>query len=200
MSKSDRYHKFQADYNLYLEYKQGNIEAGTILYQKSYDLVYRYAFRYASDSILNFQDVEDVVSQAISEAFSKSSNFLGKSQFSTWVCGIVKIKTLQLFKKKQLIEKYECERLNEMNSYNPVDIAMKKEIFQAVNDAYELLPSISKECIYLVLLFLLGKAKAEVARELQLSNYIFRLRYTKAVEALRLNFMQIYYGMNAVYW
>jgi len=197
MSKSDKYHKFQADYNLYLEYKQGNIEAGTILYQKSYDLVCRYAYKYASDSILNFQDVEDVVSQAISEAFSKSSDFLGKSQFSTWVCGIVKIKILQLFKKKQLIKKYECEWLCETNSYNPVDITIKKEIFQAINNAYELLPTISKECIYLVLL--LGKAKTVAARELHLSDYNFGLRYTRAVEALRLNFMQIYYGMNTVY-
>jgi len=71
---------------------------------------------------------------------------------------------------------------------------VKKELYQVISNAYELLSSDLKECISLI--HLLGKTQKDAVKELQLSKYSFQVRYIKAIETMRLNFMQIYYGMN----
>ena len=190
-----RYHR--EDYRLYLAYAQGNLEAGITLFQKSYGSVCKYAYHLTRNSVLNRQDVEDIISQAVAVAFSKSNTFLGESSFYTWMCGIVRYKTLQMYKRKQVLQKRECEWFDMPALCDPLDIIIKKELGQAAMQAYESLPYDLKECIFLVNLS--GKTKKETARALRLSKGAFQARHAHAVSTMRKNFMRIYYGGNADY-
>ena len=185
----------QEDYRLYLEYIQGSIEAGTILYEKSYGLVYGYAHKFTRGSTLNFQDVEDIISQTIDTAFSKKNSFSGKSLFSTWMCGIVRYKALKMYHRKKILRDNECEWCDDVpDSCNPLDIIIKKELSQAIICAYESLSYNLKECIFLI--DLLGKTHKEAARELLISNSDFQARYSRATRTMHLHFMRIYHGAN----
>ena len=182
----------QEDYRLYLEYSQGDPEAGMILAEKSYALVYGHARKLTRNSILNSQDVEDIVSQSVVVAFSKSSTYAGKSLFSTWMCGIINNKTREMYRKKQVLQKRECEWSDTPCRSNPLDIIIKKELGQAAIRAYESLSYNLKESVFLI--NLLGKTEEEAALELRISENDFKARHAYAVKTMRSNFMRIYYG------
>jgi len=185
--------RHKEDFALYRRHLAGQPDSSARLYDRAYPLLCRFVKCQAGNSILSVQDMEEVISETIFVAFYEAS-FDGGSLFSTWVCGIARNKLFNAYKKKQAYIKRHCDWNDycELNA-NPLDIIIKKELFEAVAASMNALPT--RLCVLLILSVIEQKSPKEITDIFGISRKDYFEQYSKAIDLLQYHFIKNYYSL-----
>lgn len=118
------------DYMLVQEVIRGNTKAWNRLYCDNYTVVYYYVKRIRNERLISHCEVKDVVDEAFYRCYLKLHTYMGKSKFSTWVCGFCRYILLKLYHKDRLQNKYLTDIFMHQSIYayiSPEDIVIKNE-------------------------------------------------------------------------
>lgn len=185
--------KYTKDYELAQMVLLGNIHAWNTLYNNSYNIVRGYvAKRFGSTSIWQ-ASAEDIVSESFKRSYANLSKYQGKSQFSTWICGIAKNIILEshhkAYKNIELINRISHSCLH--NKYmNPEHIAILNERDFYIRHAYYSLSAKHRVLINYIVLMEMSQNKA--AKQVGISVSECAREYHHAIENLRKKFIYMY--------
>ncbi len=123
--------EWYSDYLLVQEVLDGNIKVWNRLYQSTYPYVYYYVNRIHNKWYISYDEIPDVVSEAFHRCYLKLNTYMGKSKFSTWVCGFCRYILLEYYHKRRLHNKYIVDVFNVLQSSNicrnPEQFVIEKE-------------------------------------------------------------------------
>lgn len=123
--------EWYSDYLLVQEVLDGNIKVWNKLYQSTYPYVYYYVNRIYNKWYISYDEIHDVVSEAFQRCYLKLNTYIGKSKFSTWVCGFCRYILLEYYHKRRLHNKYIVDVFNVLQSSNicrnPEQFVIEKE-------------------------------------------------------------------------
>lgn len=186
--------KHEEDYALYKEYLAGHMDAGTILYNRTYPLLCRFIRNQSSGSILNGQDTEEVISKTIYDAFCKSISYKGEGSFSAWVYGIAKNKLRDAYREKQKYMKWHCIWSDYYEpGADPLDILIKKQLYEAVGVS---LNALSSQMRAILMLSVIEEKKIkEIIVTLGITRKSYLEQYNRAIELFRHYFHKNYHSL-----
>jgi RNA polymerase sigma-70 factor (ECF subfamily) len=186
--------KHEEDYALYREYLADNVDAGAILYERAYPSLCRFIRRQSSGSILNGQDTEEVISKTIYAAFFKSTSYKGEGSFSAWAYGIAKNKLRDAYREKQKYMKRHCvwSDYYELGA-DPLDILIKKQLYEAVGVSLNALPSQMRAILTLSVIE--ERKIKEIIVILGITRKSYLEQYNRAIELFRHYFNKNYHSL-----
>lgn len=191
--------KYIQDYRLVDDYLNGDKESGKKLYEKTYEIVKKYVYKYTANNIFDGQDQEDIIEDTMFESIRLLERYNArKCAFSTFVIGIAKKKILEKGRSKVTVFKHEirAEFANELieripDEYNnPEYVLIKKEEIQALQQAFQLL---SEDHRNVIQLRKFNKVSVkQVAQFMGKSESAVDSLYRRAITQLKNNFKKIY--------
>ena len=110
--------EWYSDYLLVQEVLDGDIKVWNGLYQYTYPYVYYYVNRIHNKWGISYDEIQDIVSEAFKRCYLKLYTYMGKSKFSTWVCGFCRYVLLEYYHKRRLKNKYIVDVFNVLQSSN----------------------------------------------------------------------------------
>jgi len=184
--------RHEEDYALHREYLAGNVDIGTILYERTYLPLCRFIRRQSADSILNSQDTEEVISETIYAAFCRSTSYKGRGPFSAWAYGIAKNKLRDAYREKQKYMKrhYGWSDFCEFGA-DPLDILIKKPLYEAVRTSLNALPSQMRAILTLSVIE--ERKIKEISMILGITRNSYFEQYNRAIELFRHYFNKNYH-------
>ena len=193
--------KYTKDYDLAQMVLLGNTRAWNTLYNSSYDIVRGYVAKRFINTSTWREPAEDIVSETFKRGYANLSKYQGKSQFSTWVCGIAKNIILEThhkaYKNIELINRISHSYL--YNEYmNPERIAILNERDFYIRHAYYSLSAKHRVLIHYIVLMEMSQNKA--AKQVGMSVSECAQEYHHAIENLRKKFIYMYYSKDFQKW
>lgn len=185
--------KHPEDLNLLDKYLCGDRESGEKLFGNAFPSIKRYVFSYTKgDSFLSESDKEDIILESMMRAITNQHLYNGSSKFQTFIIGIAHNIILEKRRKKAKETKdvISIEDTMSIESINPINIIIKKEQLEAVQEALNMLSDEQKTILVLRIFndmpfkqvaLLSGKSEAAV-------DSLFR----RAIIAFKNNFEKIY--------
>lgn len=175
------------DYKVYLVKKarRGDVEAFTELYRTVYKRLYQYALY----TLGNPQDAEDVVSDAVVDAFEGIKKLKKPEAFDTWFFRILQAKC-----NRKLRDIIAARNVIDFDSYlennHPASDAEISELSRVVEsmylqDAFSILDATEHEIINLHII--LGYTTSEIATLLHLKESTVRSKESRALKKIRAN-------------
>lgn len=156
---------------LVLRAKNNDAEAFAILYKDVYKELYRFAYYTLQDS----HDAEDVVSEAVLDAYRSIHQLKDPNAFKSWIFRIVSCKC----KKKMREYAKRCEELPEEIPENESDFSSHTSVLTALR-------TLSEEERLIVTMSVFGGYKGkEIGTILHKNHSTIRSKYRRALEKLR---------------
>ena len=127
------------------EAKRGNAEAFAELYKKIYENMYRFALY----TLRNTADAEDMVSEAVTDAFANIGSLLSEKAFQSWIFRILSNKCknkLREYTRKE--EELSDEVMESCGKEGPEDAAIVRKIFFELADDERLIIGMHLFCGY----------------------------------------------------
>jgi RNA polymerase sigma-70 factor (ECF subfamily) len=184
-------HTIQPDEKLLIERcKQGDLSAFDELVRRYEKQVYGFAYRMAG----NYDDANDIASEAFVKVFQAIESFRGESNFSTWLFRIVTNLYLDHRKRSKAhvnvpldeyldLEESSVARQIEDTSPGPLELVEAGERAQILEAAIQQLPEYQR---LMVLLFhTQGKSYEEIAQIMELPIGTVKSRLNRARLALK---------------
>jgi RNA polymerase sigma-70 factor, ECF subfamily len=164
-----------------LRAQNGDVEAMRILYESSFDKLYRFIrFKVNSDS-----DAEDIVAEAFTKAFEKIRAFQFRSSFKTYVYTIAKNLLFDFYKKSNNEVSIDEGKINEI-FWELDDSASTGRSSKLMLRVRELMRNLNqKENDVITLRFISGMSVEDVASALHLSPSNVKVIAHRAIAKLR---------------
>lgn len=130
------------DFTLLDKYLSGDRESGEKLFGKAYPSLKKYVFSCTkSDSFLSESDKEDIISESMMRAITNQHLYNGSSKFQTFIIGFAYNIILEKRRKiaKESKNVISIEDTMSIESINPINIIIKKEQIETIQEALNML-------------------------------------------------------------
>ena len=136
------------DLKLIQDFKEGNEQAFNQLVIRYQEKVYWVVRRMIPDH----DDADDITQNVFIKAYQSLHSFKGDSSFYTWIYRIAINLSLNEIRRKKFRQTFTIdEEIHQIRSSDdqPIDVLVRKERTQQINDAIELLPEKQKKVFIL---------------------------------------------------
>lgn len=187
--------KHQEDYELVHQYLCGDKAAGQKLYSEAFPLLQKLVLARTKGSVLNSEDINDIIMESFKRSIEKLDRFDGSSKFISWVIGIAQFVIKEHLRKKTKLTFTEdifdakFENITSLHNKDPLIVLLNKESYEAVNAAInQLLP----EHKQIIQLRLLNKVSVkEISAMSGKSDSAINSLFSRALRALKENLKKI---------
>lgn len=134
--------KHPEDYKLLDNYLSGDRESGEKLFGNAYPSLKKYVFSCTkSDLFLSESDKEDIISESMMRAINNQHLYNGSSKFKTFIIGYANNIILEKRRKiaKESKNVISIEDTMSIESINPINIIIKKEQIETIQEALNML-------------------------------------------------------------
>lgn len=186
--------KHQEDYELVHQYLCGDKDAGQKLYSEAYPLLKNLVLARTKGSVLNNEDINDIIMESFKRSIEKLDRFDGSSKFISWVIGIAQFVIKEQLRKKtktstEDISDTRFENTISLLNKDPLIVLLKKESQEAIIAAINQLSSEHKQIIQLRLL---NKVSVkDISAMSGKSDSAVNSLYSRALKSLRNNLKNI---------
>lgn len=186
------------DYHLVQKYLLGDSDAENILYRRAYRPAMRRAKQANSDGLFSYEDLQDIVSEALFRCFYKCEQYAPITRFSTWACGFVHFTALEARRKHYLTKQMETDftyYCAGIETINPETYVILKEREFCFWLAFDSLSDIQR---HLVLWDAFGVyTQTETRKITGLRRSEMKIEAQRAERILHRRHMVAYYGSNS---
>lgn len=187
--------KHPEDFNLLDKYLSGDRESGEKLFGNAYPALKNYVFSCTkNDSFLSESDKGDIISESMMRAINNQHLYNGSSKFQTFIIGYARIIILEKRRKKAKESKnvISIEDTMSIESINPINIIIKKEQIETIQEALNMLSEDQRTI--LALRIFNDMSFKQVAQYAGKSESATDSLFRRAIISFKNNFEKIYNG------
>lgn len=187
--------KHQEDYELVHQYLCGDKAAGQKLYSEAFPFLKKLVLVRTKGSVLNSEDINDIVMESFKRSIEKLERFDGSSKFISWVIGIAQFVIMEHLRKKtklaftEDISDAKFENTISLHNKDPLIVLLNKETRKAIIAAIN---QLSPEHKQIIQLRLLNKVSVkEISAMSEKSDSAINSLYSRALRSLKENLKNI---------
>lgn len=152
--------------------KQGDVDAFAKLYEEIYEKMYRFAFY----TLRNTADAEDVVSEAVIDAFASISKLRAEEAFKSWIFRILSNKCKDRLKEYgRKTEELKSHHIDSMKGEGLEEAVIVRKIFFELSDEERLIIGMHLFC---------GYTSREIAGILDINENTVRSRESRGLKKM----------------